>query len=78
MMDLILKYYTHPYTFFAVFSTLIIYNVLHQYRVDHIIKNNNLELKTLNKIFLFRVPFFNTKNSINYHCCPVNFHSKAI
>ena len=59
-MDLILKYYAHPYAFFMIFSTLIIYNIVHQYRSDYIIKNYNLELNVLNKMFLFRIPFFNS------------------
>ena len=64
-MDFILKYYAHPYVFFVIFSMLIIYNIVHQYRSDSIIKDNNLDLSVLNKIFLFRIPFFNIKYDID-------------
>ncbi len=62
MAETILKYYTHPYMFFTVFVMIILYNVIHQYRSDYVIKHYNLKLNILCKIYYFRVPFIKCNN----------------
>ena len=65
MAETILKYYTHPYVFFTVFVMIILYNIIHQYRSDYVIKHYNLKLNVLCKIYYFRVPFIKSNNYID-------------
>jgi len=54
--DFILNYYMHPYTFMGVFLVLFIYGVVHEYRSDSLIKSNNLSLKFVSRLLIFRIP----------------------
>ncbi len=54
-----------PYIFHIFIAIIIVYTVIHQYRVDKIIKNRDLKLNFSDKLFLFRVPFFYKNNDFD-------------